>query len=82
MKWGDIAIHAALTAGIVALVAARPPLWIAALIVAAGWAVREALQDRAKHGAWRSPADWSTQKHLEWAVALAAGLALAALLAS
>lgn len=77
MNFADILIHAAISAAIVLLVAVRPPLMAVALIVAVGWAVREAIQDHAKRGVWRSPGDWSTQKHLEWAGALLAGLIVA-----
>ena len=82
MDWTDVLIHAGMSACIVfiaALLGVNP--FLVAGLVAAGWAGREAAQDRAKRGYWRSPGNWSTQKHLEWFGALIAGLIVAVLAA-
>ena len=39
-----------------------PVAWYLAVVISGFWWAREALQDRQKHGEWRSIAEWSDWK--------------------
>lgn len=65
MDWWDIILHCGIAALLVGVAGAIGVQWYVAPLIAAGFLLREALQDRTKRGVWRWPWVWSTQKLAE-----------------
>jgi hypothetical protein len=62
MDWGDIALHAAVAAAAVLVAGCIGLHWHMAVLVAVVFVAREAMQARAKYGAWLPLEKWSAQK--------------------